>query len=66
MAREARNLAEEYAMKKKLTFNKETLRILKENQLGAVAGASTAASGCTSCSPSSCYTQCCQNYTRWC
>ena len=54
-------------MKKKLKLNKETLRYLKDSQLGGVAGgASTAASGCTSCSPSTCATQCCASLTCGC
>ena len=49
---------------KKLKLHKETLRYLKDAQVRGVAGgASTAASGCTSCSPSSCLTQCCNGYT---
>jgi hypothetical protein len=53
-------------MKKKLTLNRETLRSLKDSQIGAIAGASNAASGCTSCSPSTCYTQCCLTLTCGC
>jgi hypothetical protein len=44
---------------KKLKLNKETLRYLKDNEVGKiVAGASD--------SPSSCYTQCCATLTCWC
>jgi hypothetical protein len=46
-------------MKKKLTLNKETLRYLKDNQLGGVAGGASEAA-------SSCYTQCCGTMTCGC
>jgi hypothetical protein len=45
---------------KKLKLHKETLRHLRDAQVSSIAGgASTAASGCVSCAPSTCMTQCC-------